>query len=253
MEIEIHKSQTNDTVSLNLLLTWAKDYTDSFDEPDINSTNTDTNEEKTNEFIHSLLSLKGVLVVYDNNNQLEVDTFIKEYLDHIKSCSIFESTYILDSNEFSAFALNQEYINKRISNVEDGLNFMDMEIQEEIENNPDVEHYLFINQFFEFCFEDYNRFISSLEKLLKNPKVHVILTTFQYEYLNEAILKLFQHRIGFWIGSTKVSKALMGTNVLCSPMQENACIYSNDFGESYSTKYFKDEISIEDIDNMLDI
>ena len=61
-------------------------------------------------------------------------------------------------------------------------------------------------------------------------------------------------RVCFWIGSTKVSKSLVGTNVLCSPVEEHQVVYSCDYGESFDIKTYKDtDDTLEDIDNLLDI
>ena len=133
----------------------------------------------------------------------------------------------------------------------DKYNSESLEITEE--TTDDIDRYIIINQFFTYYSYDHTRFIKDIKLLLNSKKIHLVLISHEYELLNEDILKLFQHRLGFWLGSTKVSKAIMGTNVLCSPVDENQVVYTGNFAETFDIKTFKDENSLENIDNLIDI
>jgi len=256
MEIQIDKHEDSNQVTLNLLLTWVKDYTEALNEPNMDDIDScpdeNTEESETNEFIHSLLPLNGFLIVYDESKQFNVNLFLEEYLDHIMSCVVPELTYVLDGEaEYSMFNSKEENIYQIITNPDSVFEFLEQIVEETKQN--DIEHYIIINQFFTFYSKDHKRFMKNIQNLLNTEKIHLVLITYEYELLNEDILKMIQHRLGMWLGSTKVSKALMGTNILCSPTEDHQVVYTSDFGETFEIKEFKNGTTIEDLDKLLDI
>lgn len=252
MEIQIDKHESENEINLVLLIKLAKDYAESLNEPylDDDCIPESTEETKTNEFIYSLLPLNGFLLIYDISKQSNVDLFMQEYLDHVQGCSVLELTYVLETEEYSIFSSNEQYMYQRITDIDSAFDFLE-HITEE--TTDDIDRYIIINQFFTYYSYDHTRFIKDIKLLLNSKKIHLVLISHEYDLLNEDVLKLFEHRCAMWLGSTKVSKAIMGTNILCSPIEDNQIVYTGNFAKTFDIKTFKDENSLENIDNLLDI
>ena len=81
---------------------------------------------------------------------------------------------------------------------------------------------------------------------------HIICISTETTLLTEELLRSFNNRLSFWLGSTRASKLLFyGKNIGCNILLTNKGHFSEDFGKTVTTEYIDD--FGEELDNLLDI
>ena len=166
-----------------------------------------------------------------------------------------ECCYVLDCKQDSIFSYEDIYISKRYSDIEGGFQLLENIISESKEEE-DLDIYIIIHEFLSFyVFEDSDRFIAIIKKLLQTPRIHVICTASAYEGLTPEILSLFSHRISLFLGDSSISNMLFNDDIACSMLMDWQLIFSDNYGKTYSIEdcTSTDEDNENNIDSLLDI
>lgn len=261
MEIEVHKSEDNNQINLTLMISLAREYSkaleqeltdnneDTFQEPKYVS-NVETNcTESTCMFLNKLVKLNNLLVVADTTKRDRIDDFMTRLSDGIFSMVFPEKMICLDLRPDSVFQYNNKFLNARITDMEDCFSFLEERLTEDDCLN---EQYIIINECVDFFFEDCNKFVNLIKRLLENPKNHIICISSETALLTEQLLSCFNNRVSFWVGSTKASKLIYaGKNIGCNSLLTGECHFTEDFGETV-TKEYMDTFG-QDMYDLLDI
>ncbi len=256
MEIQIDKNENQ--ISLKVMISLATAYgkameeelniDNSIQEPDYISDIDDNIVKSTNTFLNNLISLNDLLVISNKDRRQEIDQFISILVNGIFSTVCPMNIYCLDLRSDSIFNYNS-FISQRITDIDDCFEVL---TNGAIEDNPEVQNYIIVNECIDFFMYDCDKFIQSIKQLLSRDNYHIILLCSEPELLTEELLVTMSHYCVFWLGSTRASKAIFhGKNVACNPQEPGYFLYSFDKGTSYSTESI--EYNIYPDDQELDI
>lgn len=259
MEIEVHKSEDNNQINLTLMISLAKDYgealeqeltnnEDTFQEPKYVSNVETICTESTCMFLNKLVKLNNLFVVSDTTKRDKIDDFMTRLTDGIFSMVFPLKMICLDLRPDSIFQYNK-FLNTRMTDMEDCFSFLESRLSEDSYLD---EEYIIINECVDFFFEDCNKFVNLIKRLLENPKNHIICISSEPALLTEQLLSCFNNRVGFWVGSTKASKLIFaGKNIACNPLLTGECYFSEDFVETVTTEYM--DTFDQDMYDLLDV
>lgn len=240
MQVEIHKSETDKEISLNLMINLAKEYGDIV-EQEINYTqepnneinepdyNVDDNIEET-PILEKLVDLISPLLVVGDKKE-NTDNFMLNFIEEIPLITPSNIVTVLDPRNDSLYQNSSMFISKIITDMEDCFRFLEETAQKTF--NPDIPtNYIIINQCIDMFFMNCEKFITLLKQINNNLNYRLILVTNESGLLTDTLLKLIPNRVIYWCGSIRTSNLLLGNDCACIPY-EWSFIFSDDFGESY--------------------
>ena len=200
-------------------------------------------------FLNKLVKLQNLLIVADDTKRIQIDNFINSFVDGVSAMVFPQQIFCLDLRKHSVFQSAHSCVSTIISNTEDCFKFLEEDAYDDTFQDEDL--YIIIDECFDLFFENCDKFVKIINKLFENPKNHIICISTEPTLLTEELVNCFSCRCAMWVGSTRASKLLFnGKNVGCNPLMDGECIFSEDYGESY-TNEFIDEMYSDD--NVLDI
>lgn len=244
MNIEIDKYNNG----LNIWIELAKQYSDCFNEPDSDNTETTNtnNQEQSNRFLKNVLQDNTILFTYDKKEQIKADSLMSSLLQE----TIGDLTYVLDCEENSIFTNESLYVYKRYSDIRSAFDLLES-IEEEAKQDG-IERYIFINSFLEYyVLSDSCRFIDDIKKLSKAQRIHIICITSIFRGLTQDIVSIFSTHLSCWIGSLEGSNLLFGSDIACSQIMEWEVFYKNKETPATIQDFICDDE--ESTNNLLDI
>ena len=244
MQVEIHKSESNDQISLNLMITLAKEYGDIV-EQEINDSQEPNNEITEQDYnvdanideiepeipiLEKLVTLLPPLLVVGDKKE-KTDNFMLNFIEEIPLMTPSNVVTVLDPRNDTLYQNSSIFISRIITDMVDCFGFLEEAAQKTF--NPDIPtNYIIINQCIDMFFANCNKFIELLKLIMKNLNYRLILVTNESGLLTDTLLKIMQNRVIFWCGSIRTSKLLLGNDCACIPY-EWSFIFSDDYGESY--------------------